>query len=287
MNQESLFFVASMQGLFSAKIGFMKRLILIITMILLLAACGSDNTVRTLEANHMLAGTQIADLRITATVQAARAQTTLDFMQTRAAFAAIQSGLLESTLAADGTDMPYIETQRAIILGSSPTPSMAPVLAAEATEGVDSPTFTPVSETPTPTIPGVTPIFPTASKTATLPPDPNALRIENPITALAAGSDGCGANITSAFTVNTEEIYIIIKAYNLRAREVTFSSHWTYEGQAIGPVFEYTPERNYDELCIWFFVDQTDFEFLAGDYTVGIDIDGAPVFAPLAFNISE
>lgn len=276
-----------MQGLFSVRIKFMKRLILTIISILLLAACGTDDTVRTLEANHMLAGTQVADLRITASVQAARAQTTLDFMQTRAAFAAIQSGLLESTLAASGTDESYLETQRDLILGSSPTPSITPTLAPEETENPDFPTFTPVSETPTATIPGVTPIFPTSPPTPTLPPDPNALRLENPVTALAAGNDGCGLNITSSFTLDTPEIYVLVKVYNIQANSVTFSAHWTYEGQPIGSIFDYTPNRNYDELCIWFFVDQTDFEFLAGNYTVGINVDGVPAFAPLQFTVSE
>lgn len=235
----------------------------------------------------MLAGTQVADLRITASVQAARAQTTLDFMQTRAAFAAIQSNLLESTLAAGGIDESYLKTQRALILGSSLTPSTTPTLAPEETQNLDFPTFTPVSETPTPTIPGVTPIFPTSTTAPTLPPDPNALRLENPITALASGNDGCGLNITSSFTVNTPEIYVLVKVYNIQANNVTFSAHWTYEDQPIGSVFDYTPNRNYDELCIWFFVDPSDFEFLVGNYAVGINVDGVPAFTPLQFTISE
>lgn len=263
----------------------MKRLILLITSILLLSACGTDDSIQTLETNHVLAGTQLADLRVTATVQAARAQTTLDFMQTRPALAAAQSNFLESTLAADGTDTSFIETQRALILGSSPTPSETPL--AEETEGLIIPTFTPVSETPTPTIPGVTPIIPTETMTATLPPDPNALRVENPRLALAPGNDGCGVNFTSQFTVNTEEIYIIFTAYNLKTKGVTFTAKWTYNGQAIGPVYDYTPNKNYDQLCVWFYVDQTDFEFLAGNYTVEIDMDDVAAFPPIPFTITQ
>lgn len=265
----------------------MKRLILLLTSILLLTACGTDNSLQILETNHALAGTQVANLRVTASVQAARAQTTLDFMQTRPAFAAIQSVALESTLEADGTDTSYIQTQRALILGSSPTPSITPTFAAEETENLNLPTFTPISETPTPTIPGVTPIFPTETAVPTLPPDPNALRLENPRTALAAGSDGCGTNLTSSFTINTQEIYIIVTAFNLERQGTTLSARWAYEGQPVGPVYDYTPDRDYEQLCIWFYVDQTDFDFLAGNYTVTIDIDGVPAFAPLPFTISQ
>jgi hypothetical protein len=261
----------------------MKQMIMILTSILLLSACGTDNSIYTLEANYALAGTQVADLGVTASVQAARAQTTLDFMQTRAAFAAIQSGLLEATLAADGTGEPFIETQRALVLGSSPTPS----LTSESTEAVNLPTFTPVSETPTATIPVVIPIIPSATIAPTLPADPNAMRLENPITALASGNDGCGANITSSFTVNTPEIYVIVTAYNLERRGATFSAKWRYEGQPIGPVYDYTADKDYEQLCIWFYVDQTDFEFLVGNYTVVIEVDGMAAFAPLPFTISQ
>src|SRR5687767_11440250 len=112
----------------------MKRWLLLGFLLLNLTACGSNDELRTLEANHLLAGTQLADLRITATVQAARALTTVDAMNTRAALAATQSNFLESTLRATGFAQEAIETQRQIVLGSSPTPLPSPTLNPESSE---------------------------------------------------------------------------------------------------------------------------------------------------------
>jgi hypothetical protein len=257
----------------------MKRWFLSGLLLLTLAACSSNDQFHTLEANHALAGTQLADLRLTATVQAARALITVDAMQTRAALAATQSNFLESTLIATGFSTEMIATQRMLILGSSPTPLPSPTLDPESSEEVA------IFVAASPTSPIVTPFAPAPTATAAATLDPNALQVGTPYTALGAGDDGCGENISSSFTTATAEIYVIVQARNIKANEVTFAARWTRDGQAVGPVYDFKPDYDADELCVWFFVDPSDFEFLAGNYTVTIDVNGAPSSAPVPFTI--
>lgn len=252
-------------------------------LLLSLAACGTNDSIRTLEVNHAAAGTQVADLRFTATVQAARALTTVDFVETRAALVATQSDFLESTIEATGISPAIVGTQRFIILGSSPTPLPSPSLAPEASEeGGNVPQASPISAEI-----NVNFVTPTTLPSPTPSPDPNAFRIETPYTATGAGNDGCGAGLTSSFTTTSPEIYVIARAYNIEANTVSFEARWTRDGNPVGPVYDFTPDYDADELCIWFFVDPSDFEFTAGFYTVSIDVNGVASSNAVPFSIIE
>jgi hypothetical protein len=262
------------------RIAAMKRWLILSLLLFSLAACGSNDEIRTLEANRQLAGTQLADLRMTATVEAARALTTVDAMQTRAALAATQSNFLESTLIAAGFPSSAIETQRQVVLGSSPTPMPSPIMNPESSEVVQ------VSlPTASPTVPGVTLNAPNPTATPAGTSDPNALQVQTPYTALGAGEDGCGENITAVFSSDSAEIYVIVRVVNVKANTVTFAARWEREGEAVGPVYDFRPDYDVDELCVWFFVDNSDFEFIAGAYTVTIDVNGVPSSNPVAFVI--
>jgi hypothetical protein len=111
------------------------------------------------------------------------------------------------------------------------------------------------------------------------------MQVGTPYTALGAGDDGCGQNISSVFTINTPEIYVIVRVQNIQANTVTFAARWTREGIPVGPVYDFRPDYDADELCVWFFVDPSDFEFLAGSYTVTIDVNGTPSSNPIPFVI--
>ncbi|MEM9951278.1 MAG: hypothetical protein AAF846_06755 [Chloroflexota bacterium] len=265
----------------------MRRLIIIIysLVLLLLTACADTGTSLTVEANYAFAGTQVADLRLTATVQAARARTTLDFMGTRASRAATQSRFFEETLVATGFSPDVLATQREVALGSSPTPqaTLTPI-GNEADETPNTVDASPQPfETFTPTPPQVTlnapasPFSPTSAVVPQPTPDLGSLTLGNIVTASSAGDDGCGAGITSTFTTNTQEIYVIVPAFNITANAHTFAARWQRAGQAIGPIYDFTPIADTDQLCIWLFVDQTDFIFEAGNYSVSVDVNGQQV----------
>ncbi|MCA9914011.1 MAG: hypothetical protein KC496_11705 [Anaerolineae bacterium] len=261
----------------------------LLILVFFLGACGTNDTRLTLEANHIAAGTQVADLRLTATVQQARARTTVDAVQTDAALAATQSQFLEATLIA--LDMPAesVATFRAQMLVSQPTPqptdspqpnTTPSLIAAEGSDAQGG-------NTPTPTIPGITPLAPTQNiQVAVTTADPDALRLENPTTATGVDDNGCAVDSRTQFSTNAQEIYIIARAFNLPASGVMFEARWFREGQAIGPVYTYSPDQAVDSLCIWFFVDQTDFTFTPGNYSVVLTINGSNAFEPIPFQIT-
>lgn len=265
----------------------MTRLLLITLILGFLSACASTEGALTLEANHALAGTQVADLRITASVQAARAETTLDFMGTRASLGATQSVFLEETLVATGFAPDAIATRRQVILGSTPTPLPTETLRPEETQAV-------IIGSQVATLPPTAPPVTLNAPNPTTPPqvalpsptfDPDELYVTNVITATGAGDDGCGTGVTSIFGMDTPEIYVIAPAFNIEANGATFGARWERDGIQVGPIYTFVPDFSAEQLCIWFFVDETDFEFIAGAYTVTIEIDGQPAANPAPFII--
>lgn len=286
--------MASIQDTGLCRIKFMKPLFSSLILIIILSACAETGTSLTSEANYAFAGTQVADLRVTATVLAARAETTLDFMGTRASRSAAQSEFLEETLVATGFSPDILATQREQALGgatSTPTATLTPVTSdINNTSGM---TTTPdMIETFTPTPPAVTinaPNDPVTAPTRAVEIQPTAdlggLILGNVLTATGAGDDGCGSGVTSIFNINTPEIYVIIPTFNVVANTYTLAARWQRDGQPIGPVYDFTPLADSEQLCIWFFIDNTDFPFEAGSYSVSIDVNGQQVAGPIPFVI--
>ncbi|MEO0596281.1 MAG: hypothetical protein AAF126_09250 [Chloroflexota bacterium] len=258
----------------------------LIIMALISTGCAETGTALTLEANHAAAGTQVADIRLTATVQSARARTTLDFISTRSSLAATQSVFLEETLVATGFVPEALATQREQVLGSTPTPPPSSTPRLEATVDPNAPTRDPSIPTSTMTLQPITPL--SQNPTATVIPtfDPNGLRVGTILTATGTGDDGCGSGITSTFSTATPEIFVIVPAFNLSPTD-TFSAHWEFDGQPVGPVYTYEPATALDELCVWFFVDPTDFPFTAGSYTVDIKVNDVSVAGAVPFIIQQ
>lgn len=264
----------------------MKRLIFLLSLLISLSACAETGSSLTLEANYNIASTQVQDLRITATVLAARAETTLDFMGTRSARSVVQSVYLEETLIATGYSPDILATQRESIMGTTPTLRPTITLVSDVQGNVIS-TPAQVSETLTPTAPAVTLNAPEPTLTLAVPPMPDlgGLNTGSLITATGSGNDGCGSGITSVFGMGVNEIYVILPVFNIRADTYTFSAHWKRDGRAIGPVYDFTPDYDSDSLCIWFFVDNTDFSLEPGNYSVRIDINGQAVTGEIPFII--
>lgn len=254
---------------------------LFLVMLMSLAACATTNDDSALATNHAIAGTQVAYVRLTASVQAARAETTLEYLSTRAVVAATHSRFLEATLITTGIPADTLATQRQVILGNSPTPQ--PTTLQTPDEVVD-PT---ASASAIPTIPIATINAPNATRIpqiqATI--SQTGLFFGNIITATSEGTDGCGAGETTIFTSSSQAIYVIVPAFNIRANTHTFSAVWTRAGQSVGPVYTFSPDFDADELCVWFFVDQTDFDFMRGEYTVSIEVDGQAISSPVPFVI--
>lgn len=265
----------------------MKSSSIIAVLLLMLSACSAVDEQATLAANHALAGTQISDLRLSATVGAARARTTVDYSNTQAALAATESRFLESTLSSRGTSIAALEEQRQNLLGSTATATQPPDMPAGTPE--NTPLAVAMSaplETPTPTVPIVTPfgLVSTPTLPVTQPADPNAPRLEAFTLASGVGADDCALEPRSAFDADVAEIYIVATAVNLPAGS-RVEARWYRAGSAIGPVYSFEPDFAIERACIWFYVDPSDFEFTPGEYAVDVTLNGVPASPMLPFTI--
>jgi hypothetical protein len=270
------------------------KLLTVLTLIvaLLFTGCVDNSTQLTLAFNHAQVGTQVADLSLTATVQVARARTTLDFITTRSAAAATQSQFLESTLVATGFAPESLANFRQQQIQERPTPTITPTvgLSPESANenAVLTTTPTQATATATATVPAVSPYAPVqaASATQAFVVDVNAPHLENPVLATGVDSDDCAIGVTTQFSTSSPAIYVVAEAVNVPSDSV-IESRWFRGVEPVGPVYTFAPDFNIERACIWFFVDSSDFEFIAGQYSVDLTLNGASATPLLSFSIGE
>lgn len=258
----------------------------------LLIGCTDNSAQSTLEANHRQVGTQVAELRLTATVQAARARTTVDFILTRSSAAATQSQFLEATLIATGFLPEMLSYFRQRQLEARPTATLTPTPDAFASpqsdRSSDDNVLFQLDESPTPTLPAVSPFAPNvpARPTQTLVNNITSNNLQNPVTATGVGNDDCAIGVTSQFSTGSAEIYIVAEAVDVGNGDV-IEARWFRDAEAIGPVYSFAPDFEIERACIWFFVDPSDFEFIAGQYSVDLLLNGEPAISPVPFSIGQ
>lgn len=233
---------------------------------LLLSACAAGEAQQTLAANHASAGTQVADLRITTTVQGARLRTTLDYVQTEVGFAATQSQFLKSTLVARGTDQAYLDAFQRQMIGDV---------------ALALPTSVPTRITPG----SAEQLAATAARLATPTPDRALPQIRNPVTALSVGEDDCAVGATEEFQRSDERIYVVARGYNI-GTGTRFASRWFYRGTEF-VYLEFSSETAFTNECVWFFIDKTDTVFFPGRWTVVWEVDGRQQLDTTNFTIVD
>ena len=103
---------------------------------------------------------------------------------------------------------------------------------------------------------------------------------------MAAGVDAsdCAIDVNPRFTPASSEIYVVGRAYSIPAG-ATISSRWLRAGSEVVS-FSFFRQHEIHDSCIWFFIDKTDTPFTVGAWSVEIFLDGAPLAAPVAFQIS-
>lgn len=229
-------------------------------LLMVISGCAGGSAGSQLVSDHEFASTQIADLRITTTVQKARIQTTVDFVETRVAQVATQSQFLKATLVQRGTPMAdLIQFQEQVM-------EQPVIIEPASTQAANS----------TPTAPVVTLLAPPTA----VPDEP---RLEQPVMTLAVGPDDCAVGQTSVFSTNDAEIYVVARAYNVDVG-TQFSSRWLLNGQQVVQ-HSFAAEFEFDDACIWFFIDETDTEFTPGSWSVVLEVNGRQGLAPIPFSI--
>jgi hypothetical protein len=264
--------------------------ILSLVTVLIFTGCVDNTAQLTLEANHAQAGTQVADLSLSATVHVARALTTLDSITTRSAAAATQSQFLESTLIATGFAPDALVNFRQQQIQERPTPTITPTFALSPESANENAvlTTTPTLATATPTVPAVSPFAPVqvAQPTLAATIDVNAPHLENPVLATGVDSDDCATGVTTQFSISSPAIYVVAEAVNMPSGNVV-EARWYRGIEPVGPVYTFAPDFNIERACIWFFIDSSDFEFTVGQYNVQLMLNGQTATPLIPFNIGE
>lgn len=226
-----------------------------------LTACGTPTEELTIVANNQLASTQIADIRGTATVVRARLQITLDFAGTRAVEVEQQGQFLRSTLVSLGTESAFISS-------NLPLPGNFPTFTPQPTSPVRV-QVTPVAQPiATGEVNAEGTIIPLTIEPADSDTQP---RLENIVLSSGVNDNDCAIDTNPRFTPDSIEIYVVATGYNIPAGS-SIASVWQSNGAEVA-LFSFQPETNIDGNCIWFFIDQSDVEFIAGAWSVELRIN--------------
>lgn len=236
---------------------YWRNLGALIILALFLAACGNTSAEKqTLIAHDQNLGTSIANLHIDDNVREQRLLATLERAQTQVAQAGTQQGAMVLTLEARGLNvtLPAVAT-----LAPPPRPSDS------SSNSASVPNAPTVQVTP-----------------FTTTPDPSVFPLINVITAQGVDNNDCAVGVTNQFTPASERIYIVATAREL-ADGTTVVSRW-FQGDNQVAVFDHT-FAYIEEACIWFYADQTDFEFTPGEYRIALEINGTPAAPAKVFTI--
>lgn len=261
---------------------FEIRVMSLVFLILILAACGADGvSQQTMVAYQTFVSTQRASFYITATVDAERGQVTLNAIQQRIDRALTQRQFMLATLQARG-----IDTSR---LPPPLTPT--PVPPSPASDDISNPEATAnVLDTPLPTSVIITPfiITPTVTTSVTLAfvatPMPNS-PLRDIVMAQGVGRDDCPVGVTNTFSVNSARIYIVARAVGVQSG-TRLGSIWQKADGTPLVQFDFTPNFNIRDACIWFFATPDDFPFEAGNYTVILTVNDQVASNPVLFTIT-
>lgn len=222
------------------------------------SACSDNSAQQTLVADNALLGTQIVDLRITATYLIDEIKRTEEYVMTEVPKALRLRDELRSTLQAAGLDAAAVEQVQ---------PNAA--FAAATAPAAGQPT---VASGPPPTnsTPGSLNLDLSAPQATTAAP-----ALFNLVMAEGVGANDCALSAVSTFTSDASQIYVVATANGVRAGS-TIAAQWYMENTVVAEQ-SFAPESDINNNCIWFYVEQSDFAFTPGNYRVDLTIDGTAI----------
>lgn len=229
-------------------------------LMLLTSACGVNSVEQTLEAENSALGTQISDLRQTATADTDRMLITVEHAQTEVRGVQNQGTAAAATLVASGADPNVLNALQAAPGALPPTPRP------EAPAVVNPPVSTEEAAVP-----------------QSITPTGLALPVlSNIVMAEGVGSNDCALRPVSQFTTNSPAIYVVAVASNITPG-TKITSRWQFSRVL---TFDFVPDFFIAQACVWFFVDQTDIVFTPGTYSVSLEINDQPTGQTATFTIT-
>jgi len=264
----------------------LRRIIYLLVLGGLIAACGPTSVdQQTLTAHDGVISTERADIYATATVAAERIQITIEFAAQQIRAVGTEGGLMLSTLQARGVDVsdlpdPISPTPAPVDLNITRTPtSTGAVNVVVQPQPTRDPNSTPTPVQITPPFTPSPPPRPTRNVVADVPQLLQGIEL-----ASSVGNDDCAVNPTTEFTPQTAEIYIVARAVEL-PEGTTVTTRWQRGDEQVA-LFDFTYDY-VEDACIWFYSDQTNFDFIPGDYRITVEVNGLPLGEPLPFTIVE
>jgi hypothetical protein len=234
-------------------------------LLITLAACGGTGTEQqTLVVHGETMEAHFDSLRTTATVEAELMLATLERSQTELARVSSQRAAMISTLSARGVD-----------IGALPGVATLP-----AAEDSGASLFPEVAEQPPGEQEGSSRVQVTPF---TLTPETQQGTLSDVVMASGVGQDDCAVNLTNQFGTDADRIYVVAVATGIDPG-TTLSSRWQRADLEVTR-FEFTPDFAINGACIWFFADQTDFDFIPGSYSVTLYINDAAAGSPVPFTV--
>lgn len=97
--------------------------------------------------------------------------------------------------------------------------------------------------------------------------------------------DGCVVGPQSIFPLNVDRIYATLRATNL-PQGTRMRAEWYREGEQVW-FDDWTVDANYENLCIWFFLQPSYVEFSAGNWSVRMYADGQPIGQEMRFSFND
>ncbi len=251
-----------------------------------LTACAGGADSAAIAAQHGTLSTRIVALRATATYQADRRLLTLEALATESTRVAARQRQIIVTL--EGLGQPPVDLA-AITPAQTATPAVTLIVEDGAPAAEQGPTGGITRLPPTPdalaltrqATPTPAPITPTIAPTR----DPDAPYLTNALTAPEVGADDCALSPTDSFSTASPRIYVVARAYQLSAGN-RVESRW-YRGDEQLVSYDFQPDFDIDDACIWFFVEGSDFAFTPGsDYRVELWVNAGLALPALTFSIT-
>lgn len=97
--------------------------------------------------------------------------------------------------------------------------------------------------------------------------------------------DGCAVGIRNAFSTSDTEIYLTMRAFNVRAGTI-MSAMWSLDGAVMYDDFSFSVAEDDDDFCIWFSIDPATVTFTPGNWTAQFFANGTPIEPAAQFTIT-
>ncbi len=241
---------------------------------------GPSTSEMTLAVQNQVLSTEIAAIRATATVEADRMMVTLEHAQTAVNHVDAQTQDLQATLVARSGLPADLNSITPVFDTAFATPPPILDLGQNTTNGVAPIRITPGATTP-PSIPqnnAALVITPIVNQQAASGP------LSNIVTSGAVGDDDCALNPTTSFTTQTPQIYVVARASGVGSSD-TITSRWSAGGSEIVS-YDWTPDFEIEDACIWFYIDQSEITFTPGNWQVQMELNGQATGSPVTFSIA-